>query len=569
MSSPDSAPANLKQSRLRLGPLGEALLFMILVAIAIWISLTVIYSLSNRAMEGEIKAGLSRQVSVVARMLDGELGDLHRQFTPEKLALAPDSLPRLAAIKFSRENAAAVYTGWTARLAQDNELREWRDSMLASPAYTDWAGRMERVRLAAQDTRYAYTNVRIGERIYFGANMTLQGDVDGDGKIDDAPSLLCPYPDHEAALIKALDTKTTQVTPHPYTDIWGTYYGGYAPFYDSAGNVVGTVGMDLELSSFKARMLPITRAVYISMGVGLALALFCGALVYFSRVRIARITYQLEVDRLLLANANAEIKDLNQQLKGENIRMGAELDVTRRLQMLTLPKEEELRDAADQLQIAAIVKPANEVGGDYYDVIRDKNNVRIAIGDVTGHGLESGMVMLMAQTAMRTLIDAGIKEPTAVLPAVNRTLYRQIARIGCDRNMTLALIDYHNGQVTVCGQHEELIVVRANGEVERVDTCALGFYVGMIEHIDDMVATAELQLQPGDLLVLYTDGIPEAAAPDGSLYGLDRLCNIVRDARTQSAQQIKDLVISDVESYIGTQTIFDDITLVICKRIEA
>ncbi len=569
MASPDGPSANVpRYSRLRLGPLGEALLFMILVVIAIWISLTVIYSLSNQAMEGEIKAGLSRQVSVVARMLDGEFGDTHRQFTPEKLAQPPESLPALLATDSKWNEPLAIYRRWNARLAQDKELQEWRNAMLVSPSYIQWAGRMERVRLAAQDTRYAYTNVRIGGRIYFGANMTEQGDVDGDGKTDDPPSLLCPYPDHEMALTKALDTETTQVTPNPYTDIWGTYYGGYAPFYDNEGKVVGTIGMDLELSSFKARMLPIKRAIYISMGVGLALALFCGSLVYFSRVRIARITHQLEVDRLLLANANAEIKDLNEQLKGENLRMGAELDVTRRLQMLTLPKKEELDNATDQLEIAAIVKPANEVGGDYYDVLRDGKHVRVAIGDVTGHGLESGMVMLMAQTAMRTLIDTGIKELTHILPSVNRTLYRQIARIGCDRNMTLALIEYHDGKITICGQHEEVIVIRENGDVERVDTCALGFYVGMVEEIGDMVATIELELHPGDILVLYTDGITEAAAPDNTLYGLDRLCEAVRDARARSAQEIKELVMHDVTSYIGSQTIFDDITLIICKRVD-
>ncbi len=566
MESSDHPPVKVIR-RSRLGPIVEAVLFTVAVAIAISISLNVIDKLSREAMEGEIKAGLERQVSVVARMLDGELGDQHHQFTPEKLARDPAPLPPPVP-GVSKETAVAeIYKRWDTRLKQDAELKAWREPMLANPVFTHWAGRMERVRLAAKDTRYAYTNVNIDGQIYFGANLTLQDDSNGDGKPDDPPTLLCPYPDHDLAIAKALATKTTQVTHLPYTDIWGTYFGGYAPFYDSAGKVVGTIGMDLELSSYNARLAPITRAVQLSRVVGLGLAIFCGILVYISRIRIARVTYQLQVDRLLLAEANSEIQGLNAKLKGENLRMSAELEVTRRLQMLTLPKTEELDNADPQLDIAAYAKPADEVGGDYYDVLKDSDRVRIGIGDVTGHGLESGMVMLMAQTAMRTVIDMGVKDLTKVLPAVNRTLYHQIARMGCDRNMTLAMVEYHQGHVTVCGQHEELIVIRADGEFERIDTGDLGFYVGMVEHIDDMVATAELQLQPGDILVLYSDGIPEAADPNHGLYGLDRLCEVVRDARAQSAHEIKDLVIKDVERHMGTQKMFDDITLIVCKRI--
>src|SRR5262249_23888414 len=100
-----------------------------------------------------------------------------------------------------------------------------------------------------------------------------------------------------------------------------------------------------------------------------------------------------------LAAANAEITALNAQLQAENLRLGAELEVARRLQKMVLPTATELQ-AIDELDIAGYMEPAAEVGGDYYDVLSHNGHIKIGIGDVTGHGLESGVLMLMAQTAV-------------------------------------------------------------------------------------------------------------------------------------------------------------------------
>ena len=170
-----------------------------------------------------------------------------------------------------------------------------------------------------------------------------------------------------------------------------------------------------------------------------------------------------------LGVANDEISALNEQLKAENLRMGAELEVTRQLQQLILPAPEEL-DAVVGLDIAGYMDPASEVGGDYYDVLTDNGQVKISIGDVTGHGLESGMVMLMTQMAVRTLLISGETDPVRFLDVLNRTLYHNVRRMGTDKNLTLALLDYADGQVRLSGQHEEMIVVRHNSQVELVDT---------------------------------------------------------------------------------------------------
>jgi methyl-accepting chemotaxis protein len=95
-----------------------------------------------------------------------------------------------------------------------------------------------------------------------------------------------------------------------------------------------------------------------------------------------------------LGKANAAITTLNTQLQAENLRMGAELEVTRKLQHMLLPTTEELHQIAD-LDIACYMEPADEVGGDYYDVLQHNGQIKIGIGDVTGHGLESGVLMVI------------------------------------------------------------------------------------------------------------------------------------------------------------------------------
>ena len=555
-----------KSNSTRFTPLTEGLLLAALVIIAIVTSLSVIYALSKRAMEGEIKAGLSRQVAVLARMLDGELGDQHKLFTPAELAAPPTSLPEVQKAYAESTTSQAVYGSWQLRLKLDDALQKWRVPMLQSDLYNSWAQRLERVRKASEDTRFAYTNVRIRGRIYFGANLTPQEDSDGDGAIDEPPALLWPYPDHAQALIEALDTDRVTVTPTPYQDLWGEYYSGYAPFHDSQGQIVGTVGMDLALDSFNRRMAPIFFAVQVSASCGLLLALLCGWIVYQSRSRQARIAHQLEEEHLLLAEANGEITKLNHRLSEENLRMSAELDITRQLQTMTLPKSADLNIARDsQLEIAAYVAPADEVGGDYYDVLYDSGYVHIGIGDVTGHGLESGVLMLMAQTAIRTLLCYGETDPLKLMHGVNRVLYQQITRMRTDKNMTLALLNYHSGTLTITGQHEEVIVIREDGRVERIDTQSLGFFIGMVDEID--LASLTIQLEPGDVLALYTDGIPEAESPAGELYGMERLCDILQAGRHDLAEEIKDAVIADVRRHISTQKVHDDITLVIAKRL--
>ncbi|MDX2270448.1 MAG: SpoIIE family protein phosphatase [Cyanobacteriota bacterium] len=396
-----------------------------------------------------------------------------------------------------------------------------------------------------------------------------------------------------------------------YKDIYGTWITAALPIKNSQGEVLAVLGVDYNAQTEANQLRALQYICYAIILAGLVLSILLSALIArwlgqpitqlrdaAEQVQAKNFDVSLAVksqDELgLLAQAfnsmiaeirsyahdletkvtqrthelqiaNAEISNLYERLKEENLRMGSELEVTRKLQQLILPKEAEL-ERIPGLDIAGFMEPANEVGGDYYDVLQHNGRVKIGIGDVTGHGLESGMVMIMTQMAVRTLLKSNETDSRQFINILNQAMYDNIQRMGSDKNLTLALLDYYDKSLTLTGQHEEMIVVRTNGDVERIDTIDLGFPVGLESEIKDFIFKTELTLEVGDVVVLYTDGVTEAENPHGELYGLERLCRIVQQYKQESAAAIRQAVIEDVRGHIGTQKVFDDITLLVLKQ---
>lgn len=277
-----------------------------------------------------------------------------------------------------------------------------------------------------------------------------------------------------------------------------------------------------------------------------------------------------------LESANRAITELNERLKDENLRMGAELDITRRLQIMALPTDLELQNKHPSLDLAGYMQPAERVGGDLYDALCAEGRLIFAVGDVTDHGLESGVVMLQTMAAGRALFEAGkniseMREPAHYLTALNRTVCGLTRRLDNDKNLTYSIIDYQRresgGTLTICGQHEEVLLCRADGNVERLDTQDLGFPLGLIDDIDEMVSTREIEVQPGDIILLYTDGVTEAEDPEGKLYGSDRLvASLKAYAHLPTAGEIRAALIDDLNKFIQGATVQDDISLFVIKH---
>jgi sigma-B regulation protein RsbU (phosphoserine phosphatase) len=174
--------------------------------------------------------------------------------------------------------------------------------------------------------------------------------------------------------------------------------------------------------------------------------------------------------------------------------------------------------------------------------------------------------MLMTQTVVRTLQEIGEVDPVKFLDALNRTIYKNVQRMNSEKSLTLAIVNYAAGKISISGQHEEILVVRNGGKVERIDTVDLGFPIGLDAKITDFIHQVTFDLQPSDGVVLYTDGIPEANDINKVQYGVEKLCEVISENWHKAASEIKDSVIADLRQHIGTQKVFDDITLLVLKR---
>lgn len=266
-----------------------------------------------------------------------------------------------------------------------------------------------------------------------------------------------------------------------------------------------------------------------------------------------------------LASATEEIQSLYEKLRDENLRMGAELDVARRLQMMVLPNISEL-NGIPELDIASYVEPADEVGGDYYDVLYAPGSAKIGIGDVTGHGIESGVLMIMVQSVGRALYERGIDDPCAFLEVLNTAIYKNIERTKTGKHLSLAFVDYSDEKLTISGQHEEAILIRKDGTAERIDTIDLGFPIGLEENIHGLLSSVSMPFHSGDMLILYTDGITEAESEDSVLFGIERLVDSACRVHSKTANEAQAAIIADVRAHIGKQKVHDDITLVVVKH---
>ncbi|MDO3436600.1 SpoIIE family protein phosphatase [Rhizobium sp. CBN3] len=285
-----------------------------------------------------------------------------------------------------------------------------------------------------------------------------------------------------------------------------------------------------------------------------------------------QISYHTENLEQIVEERTAQIEDqkeeisaLNAQLQRENRRLGTEVAVAERIQLMVLPLQQELEEFQD-IEIAAYMRPAEEVGGDYYDVLKNGKRLKIGIGDVTGHGLESGVLMLMVQSVARALQEAGNTDAVKFLADLNSALFKNIVRTRIDKHLTLAFLDYDGKEMILSGQHEEVVIVRANGEIQRVDTMDLGIPIGLDADISAFIKTREITFEKGDLILLHTDGVTEAANDAGEMFGIERLCSEALRLKGQSADKVVSGIVATLMHFIGSQKIYDDITLLAVRH---
>lgn len=310
--------------------------------------------------------------------------------------------------------------------------------------------------------------------------------------------------------------------------------------------------------SYKEILRVMGLAYFPLMGAGIMKIIFTENL----NARIKQKKMLTELNRVHL-----KLKQYAEALKDESIRLRAEVNIAKDIQAMVLPDKEDFISLEDQ-DISCIMRPADEVGGDYYDVIHTDGKILFGIGDVTGHGLASGIIMMMAQTAIRSIVEMPGLDFEKYLPLLNNVMYANITRIKEDRNMTLSLFSYlGNGKYIMTGQHEYYLIYRSGTkEIEVIDTMNHGFFIGMIDSVEEFSDFREFELKKDDVLLLFSDGVTEAENENSEQFGLDRLEKYFKYYADLSADKIKQKLMQKIYNYIGQREILDDISLLIIKQ---
>jgi len=258
-------------------------------------------------------------------------------------------------------------------------------------------------------------------------------------------------------------------------------------------------------------------------------------------------------------------KEIDESRKSlaEKERLKGELEIAARIQTSILPRDL----TVSGLQIAAKMMTATEVGGDYYDVVANEDGCWIAIGDVSGHGLTAGLVMMMVQTGVATLVrsqpDANPKD---VIRSLNTVLYENVHdRLEAERHMTLSLLRYRrDGGIVVAGAHMDAVVWRA--ATQKTETLGTpGTFLAITQDIEHINQEVSWQVSDGDLMILLTDGVTEAENAAGKAFEYTGVTRVLEAQATDPVEKIRDALFTALIKH--SPTLADDATIMVLRYV--
>jgi hypothetical protein len=243
----------------------------------------------------------------------------------------------------------------------------------------------------------------------------------------------------------------------------------------------------------------------------------------------------------------------------DKLTLKGDLEIARQIQFGLLPFEPV---DAGTLSVRTAMRPANTVGGDYFDVVSlGDGKLAIVVGDVAGKGMPAALLMALLQGSLRTLVTAGLRG-AELMTRLNEHLFANIPR---NRLVTLfyAELGTDAGPLSyVNGGHNPPLLMRADGTLERLSATAMA--LGVVA--DAAFAAFETSFDPGDRLLIYTDGIVEAENPADKEYGEERLRTFFGAHRDAPPPLLIDGLIADVLRHCGSARPRDDMTLLVLDR---
>jgi sigma-B regulation protein RsbU (phosphoserine phosphatase) len=240
----------------------------------------------------------------------------------------------------------------------------------------------------------------------------------------------------------------------------------------------------------------------------------------------------------------------------------SELNVATKIQQSILPRiEPRLADRTD-VSVRAVMLPARNVGGDFYDFFfLDEHRLGFAIGDVSGKGVPAAIFMAICRTLLKATAMKGLA-PGDCLTDVNRSLTRDNKS---EMFVTLfyGILDLRNGEVTYAsGAHNPAYILGTDGLRSTADEPA-GTVIGIFD--DQVLETNRLQLKPTETIYLDTDGVTEATNIAGTLFGVPRVESFLAGVRDGSAEAIVHGIINQVREFTAGAPQSDDQTVLVIR----
>ncbi len=364
----------------------------------------------------------------------------------------------------------------------------------------------------------------------------------------------------------------------------------WAPVFDKDGNVAAMVEADYVLTEvekrinsyvlrivlfFAAAIIAITAVLIrvIDRGVVSPILNLTKYIDSYERGKTAKPPVRLREDNEIkqLSESFTEMVEKTdkyilyiKKITAEQERISAELNVATQIQADMLPRIFPAFPERKEFDIYASMKPAKEVGGDFYDFfLVDEGHLAMVMADVSGKGVPAALFMVIAKTLLKNRAQAG-GTPAEILADVNRQL--------CEGNeaelfvtVWLAVLEISTGEGTAANAgHEHPVLRRAGGEYELVKYRHSPAVAAM-----DGISFREhaFRLNPGDSLFVYTDGVPEANNKENELFGTERMLEALNRMPDAGVRKVLENVTAGIDAFTAGAEQFDDMTLLCLKYV--
>lgn len=248
-----------------------------------------------------------------------------------------------------------------------------------------------------------------------------------------------------------------------------------------------------------------------------------------------------------------------QKVMAEKERIDAELSVASTIQTAMIPDDFK---PESRLSLAAEVKPAKEVGGDFYDYMYlNEDHIAVIVADVSGKGVPAALFMVIAKTLIKNQLMSGLS-PSNVFETVNNML--------CERNKAemfvtawLGVLELSSGRLTYANAGHNPPLLKKQGKNYEYLRCRSGIMLGGIT--DMKYRQFECVLDIGDSLFLYTDGITEASNLNSELFGEKRLKDALSENNIEQCEQVLKYINTKIDDYVRSAEQYDDMTMLMLK----